>query len=240
MRLTINGIEVIIPTSLSEFTLGQRIDFQEQYGNDLDARVQKILAMEDSVDKELETTEFQFEKMFRTFAFFAGCTPEALKESEYIDDIAAIYHACLKVLFESEEEVKIEQQYVWQGEVWVIHPPNLKQESKMKFREFIDAKQIVKDLSDLGRSQWDKLLRLCAIYLRKPSEEYQEAFMYENSERLELMKHLPMDIAMGVGFFLTASMHLYMNHFQSFSPAEQKVAVASLLNISKDGDGSTS
>lgn len=240
MRLTINGEEVIFPTSLAEFTLGQRIAFQEEYGNDLDAWVQKILAMEEGLDKDLETMEFQFEKMFRTFAFFAGCTPDALKESEFVDDIANIYHSCLKVLFESEDEVKIEQQYSWEGEVWVIHPPHLKHDSKMKFGEFIDAKQIVKDLSDLGKGQWDKLLHLCAIYLRKPNEEYQEAFMYENSERIELMKHLPMDIAMGVGFFLTASMQLYMNHFQSFSPAEQKAVVASLLNTSSDGDGSTS
>jgi hypothetical protein len=240
MRLTINGNQVVIPTSLTEFTLGQRIAFQEEYGNDLDAWLQKILSMEEGLDKELEVAEFQIEKMFRTFAFFTGCTPEALKESEFVDDIANIYYACMSVLFESEDEVKIEQQYSWRGEVWVIHPPHLKQDSKMKFGEFIDAKQIVKDLSDLGKSQWDKLLRLCAIYLRKPDEEYQEAFMYENSERIELMKHLPMDIAMGVGFFLTASMHLYMNHFRSFSPAEQKEVVASLLNISKDGVGSTS
>jgi hypothetical protein len=237
MRLIINGEEVIFPTSLSEFKLGQRIAFQEEYGNDLDAWVQKILAMEDGIDKDLETLEFQFEKMIRTFAFFAGCTPNALKESEFIDDIANIYHSCLKVLFESEDEVKIEQQYSWEGEIWVIHPPHLKQDSKMMFGELIDSKQIVKSLSDLGKGHFDKLLHLCAIYLRKPKEEYQEAFMYENSDRIELMKHLPMDIAMGVGFFLSASMHLYKNHSPSFSPVEQKAAVVSLLNTSSNGDG---
>lgn len=240
MRLTINGEEVIIPTSLAEFTLGQRIAFQEEYGNDLDAWVQKILAMEDGVDKELETAEYQFEKMFRTFAFFAGCTPDALKESEFIDDVATIYYSCLKVLFESEEEVQIQQQYFWKNETWVLHPPHLKHDSKMRFGELIDSKQIVKDLSDLGKSHWEKLLPLCAIYLRKPSEEYQEAFMYEDSERIKLMKDLPMEIAMGVGFFLSASMNMYMNHSQSSSPAEQKEAVASLLNTSNDGAGSTS
>lgn len=240
MRLTINGNQVVIPSSLSEFSLGQRIEFQEEYGNDLDAWAQRILAMEDGIDKELEVTEFQFEKMFRTFAFFAGCTPEALKDSEFVDDIANIYYSCLSVLFENEDKVELQQEYIWKGEAWVLHPPALKHGDKMTFGEFIDAKQIVKDLSDLGKSQWDKLLRLSAIYLRRPSEEYQEAFLYDNSERIELMKELPMDIAISVGFFLTGSMQLYMNHFRSSSPVGQKVAADSLLSTSSAGDGSIS
>ena len=240
MRIRINDTDVVIPSSLSEFTLGQRIAFQEEYGNDLDVWVKRILEMPDGIEKELETTEFQFEKMFRSFAFFAGTTSEALKESEFIDDIAAIYYSWLACLFESEAEVQIQQEYIWKGETWVLHPPALKHGDKMAFGEFIDAKQMIKDLSDLGAGHWEKMLRLCAIYLRKTGEEYQESFLYEGSERLELMKQLPLDIAMGVGFFLTSSMNLCIHHFQSFSPTEQKAAADSLRSILKGGDGSIS
>jgi len=80
-------------------------------------------------------------------------------------------------------------------------------------------------------------LNLSAIYLRKKGEEYDESFLYEGSDRLELMKQLPMDIALAVGFFLSSSMNLYINHFQSFTPQEQREAVASLLLTTNDGDG---
>ncbi|SFW16227.1 hypothetical protein [Chitinophaga sancti] len=220
MRITINDKEVVIPTSLSEFTLGQRIAFQEEYGNELDTWLKKIVDMEDGLDKEMEEMEFRMEKMFRTFAFFAGCTPDALKESEFVDNIANIYHSCLSVLFESESKVECLQEYHWKGETWVLHPPSLKHGDQMKFGEFIDSKQVVQNLMELGKSRWDAMLNLCAIYLRRPSEEYDESFLYDNSERIEMMRELPMDIALGVGFFLTASISLSNHHFQSSNVAE--------------------
>ncbi|WPV66295.1 hypothetical protein [Chitinophaga sp. LS1] len=240
MRITVNDKEVVIPSSLSEFTLGQRIAFQEEYGNDLDEWLKKIVEMEDGPMKELEVVEFQMEKMFRTFAFFANCTPEALKESEFVDKIANIYYACLSVLFESESKVECRQEYSWKGETWVLHPPSLKHGDKMQFGEFIDSKQVVQNLIALGKSRWDAMLQLCAIYLRKPSEEYDESFLYENSERIEMMRELPMDIAMGVGFFLTASMSLSIHHFQSSTVAESKEVVGTQQNTSSNGDGSIS
>lgn len=237
MRVTINGNEIIIPSSLAEFTLGQRIAFQEEYGNELDEWLKRILAMEDGIDRELEAAEYQFEKMFRTFAFFAGCTPDALKDSEFIDSIAGIYYASLDALFDSEKKLEMQQEYVWKGEVWYLHPPQLKHGDHMKFGEFIDAKQVVKNLADLGQSQWKGLLNLCAIYLRKKEEEYDESFLYDGSERLELFKNLPMDIALGVGFFLTASMNLYINHIRSSSRQKPKEADVIQPNTSINGGG---
>ncbi|MVT11368.1 hypothetical protein [Chitinophaga tropicalis] len=237
MRLTINDNQVIIPSSLSEFTLGQRIAFQEEYGNELDTWAKTILEMEDGQEKELEFTSFQIEKMFRTFAFFAGCTPESLQESEFVDDIANIYYSCLTLLFEQEEQIELQPEYIWKGETWVLHPPHLQHGDKMTFGELIDAKQIVKDLSELGKSHWDKLLRLCAIYLRKPNEEYHESFVYADSERIEMMKELPMDIALAVGFFLTASINIYIKHFLSSPPAEQKEEEGIQLSTLNAGDG---
>ncbi len=237
MQLQLNDSVVTIPASLSEFTLGQRITFQQEYGNDLDEWVQRIISMEDGIEKELETTEFRFEQMYRTFAFFAGCTPEALKECEFVDDVANIYYSCLANLLENESKVELLSEYIWKGETWVIHPPELKHGSKMTFGEFIDSKQMVKDLAELGKGHWEKMLKLSAIYLRKKDEEYHESFLYEDSERLKLMEELPMDIAMAVGFFLTASMNLFINHFRSSSLVEPKEVVNTLLNTSSDGDG---
>jgi hypothetical protein len=240
MRLIINDKTVVLPTSLSEFTLGQRIAFQNEYGKALDDWLQQILAIEDETMREIELTEYQIEKCFRTFAFFAGCTPEALKESEFIDDIANIYHSSLAVLFEDEDNIEFKTSFEWKGDTWVIHPPELKQGSKMTFGEFIESKQVVKDLVELGAGKWEAMLRLCAIYLRKTNEEYNSAFLEDQSARMLLMTELPMDIALAVGFFLSSSTSLYRNTFPFSGPQKSNRQVSTQQNITTDGAGSTS
>jgi hypothetical protein len=211
MRVFINDKEVVFPSSLSEYTLGQRIAFHNEHGAILDKMLESILKMEDDEIKEIEIIGFQMEKMFRSFAFFAGTTVEAIKESKFIDDVASVYYSCLAVLFDEEEKLELCRTFTWKEETWELSVPELKHGDKMKFGEFIDAKQVVKDMSDLGHGKWEAMLHLCAIYLRKKGEPYQQEFLYEGSERMEMMKELPMDIALQVGFFLTGTMNFYMN-----------------------------
>lgn len=222
MRVFVNDKEVIIPSSLSEITLRQRIEFHNQYGRELDKMLESILKMPQGLDRELEEGEFLIEKMFRSFAFFAGVTPASLKESKFIDDVAAIYHSCLAVLFEDEKNITIEKEIYFKNEKWEIASPELSSGSKMKFGEFIDAKQIVKDMNELGKGNWEGLLRLCAIYLRKVGEPYKEEFVYPDSDRMKLMLDLPMDKALQVGFFLSSTTNFLINILKSSGNPELK------------------
>jgi len=240
MHIRINDRTVTFPSSLAEFTLGQRIDFHSQYGRQLDEMAKSILKMEDGPEKELETMHYSFEKIFRTFGFFAGVDPEVLKESDFVDDIANIYHANLATLFEDEQNIELQQEFVWNGETWQLHAPELKHGSKMKFGEFIDSKQLIKDMIDLGNGKWDYMLPLCVIFLRKKGENYQEEFLYEGSDRLQLMRSLPMNIALAIGFFLTSSVNIYLSTLQSSSLPGQKAAASIALSIMPAGDGSIS
>lgn len=224
MRVTINNKEVIIPSSLSEFTLGQRIDFHNQHGRLLDEMLESIQQMEDEYFRELELIQWRMELMYRTFAFFTGTTVEALKESAFVDEISRIYHASLAVLLEEEENVELQQQFFWKDEEWQLSPPELKQDSPMKFGEVIDAKQIVKDMVELGRGKWEYMLRLCAIFFRKKGEPYDESFVYEDSDRLKLMLELPMNIAMQVGFFLSGLINISMKPLTSSGSREPSLA----------------
>jgi len=237
MRVVINGKHLVLPSCLRDITLGQRIDFYNQYGRNLDEKVKAVLAMPDGIEKELEVSELQFEKMFCVFAFFTGTTPEALKQSQYIDDIANIYFSSLAVLMHDEETIEPQQQFFWKDCEWELHPPELQHGSKMAFGEFIDSKQMIKDMADLGAGKWEAMQKLAAIYLRKKGEPYQESFLYPNSERLAMMLELPMDIALQVAFFLTASVHLYMKTSPSFSQAAGQKQVNTASNISTASAG---
>jgi hypothetical protein len=227
MKVTINDTEVLFPSSLQEITLGQRIDFYVMYGKELEAMHKSILEMEDELEKDIELIELHSKKMVRTFAFFAGITPEVVEESGFMDNIAAVYHSCLQSLFDDELTEDPQRSFTWKGEVWQIHQPELKHGSKMTFGELIDSKQIIQDMADTEKGRIESLLPLCAIYLRKEGEAYQESFMYEDSERLQLMRELPMNIALQVGFFLTSSTNTYWNTSR-FSANQGSREVASI------------
>ena len=237
MRVVINNNEVVIPSSLSEITLGQRIDFHNQYGKELDEMLSSIMEMEEGPDRELEIAQFHFERMFMTFGFFAGVEPDALKESKFIDDVASIYYSSLQVLFEDENNLDPQRLFNWKGEVWEIAPPSLSQSTKMKFGEVIDSKQIIQDMVDLGAGKWEMMLKLSAIFLRKQGEAYRKEFVYEDSERMRLMRELPMDIAMQVGFFLSGSINFCQNTLMSLENQESKSKEDSLKSISSNTAG---
>jgi hypothetical protein len=106
----------------------------------------------------------------------------------------------------------------------------------MSLNEFLHAKEIVRQLVSVGSGNWEPLPYLCAIYLRKKGEPFTEELVTEGSERIELMKTLPLDIALSVGFFLTDTMSLYLKTSQSSNQAEEAKDPIQ-VSTSSDGDG---
>ncbi|SHK93088.1 hypothetical protein SAMN05444266_101625 [Chitinophaga jiangningensis] len=211
MRILINDMEVVIPSSLSEITLGQRIDFHNQFGKAFDAHLDSIMAMEDGVPRDIEIMDLNLQKAYAAFSFFSEIDIDVLRQSAFTDEILQIYHSSLAQLFQHEQEIVLQDTYYFNGEKWQLSTPELHPGHRMRFGEFIDAKQIALDLYDFGQGKWDVMLRLCAIYLRREGEEYAAEFTRENSQRLQLMRSLPLEIALSVAFFLSASMSIYYN-----------------------------
>lgn len=226
MRVTINNKEVIIPSSLSEFTLGQRIDFHNQHGRLLDEMLDSILQMEDEYFREIDLVEWRTQKMYRTFSFFAGMTIEDLIESAFVDEVAKIYHASLAVMLAEEENMELQQEFIWKGEQWQLAPPEFTRKTNIKYGELIDAKQIIKDMVEMGRGKWEYMVKLCAIFFRKKGEAYDESFVEEDSDRLKLMHELPMNIALQVGFFLSGLINISMTLLKFSANQEQSQAAS--------------
>ena len=193
--------------------------------------------MPEGSDRDLEFIQFQFEKMFRTFSFFSGINVESLKQSSFIDEIANYYFSSMKILFEDEQQLELQNEFTWKNETWYLHPRELSNSSKMTFGEFIDSKQLIKDMIEMGAGKWEYMLPLCAIYLRKENEPYKEEFLFERSERMALMRELPMDIAMQVGFFLTSSMNMFLTTLKSSHRREQKAVDVMQKSIMTSGVG---
>ncbi len=198
-----------IPTSLSEITLGQRINFQEQYGEEIAKREALINAIEDKIERDLERADHYMYIFCISFSFFSGIDIHTVKEEVNIYQIIELFLPCFQGLFEQQEQITLQSTYYFKDEVWELASPELNYKSAITFGEFVTAKQIIKSLYDLSKDNWTALQYLCAIFLRKKSEAFDESFATEDSERFKLMRELPMDIALSVAFFLNASSSIY-------------------------------
>jgi hypothetical protein len=236
MTLTLNDQPITLPESL---TLGQRIEFEQLYGGELAMMAKNILEMEDELEKDIELMQFQYEKAIRIFSFFTCVTLEAIRESDFEEQVYANYDRYLAPLFEDSEPETQQTEFTWQGETWVLSKPELKHGSSMQFGEVIDAKQVVKDKIENGAGLWEYMLPVCCIYLRKQGEDYDDMFLYEGSERMELMKSLPVDIAMHVIFFFASSTSSYKITSLYFSHRKRNQPGIMLRHILSDSDGST-
>lgn len=218
MKIWINNKEVIIPSTLREITLKKRIDFHETHGKLLEAMYESIMAMEDPDEKEIELALFRITSAIHALSFFSNIPIEILRDSDHLDKLLGYYNSSLALIFEEEKKLQDKPQtsFVWKEQEWFLHVPELKHGDKLTFGEFIDSKQIIQNMVNLGKNRWECLIPLAAIYLKKEGEIYEESFLYEGSDRLKLMEELPLDIALSVGFFLSSSLNSFTEVFQSF------------------------
>ncbi|HPH99427.1 MAG TPA: hypothetical protein PK772_03800 [Chitinophagaceae bacterium] len=214
-----------IPASLAQITLGQRIDFEEQYGKQISERETAIAAMDEGADKQIEQTMYHMELLCSSFAFFSGIDIAEVKEHIDLTKLCNLFLPCFKQLFEQQQEVGLQTTYLWNDEVWELASPELHYTSTMSFNEFLTAKQVVKSLYDLGEGNWTVLQYLCAIFLRKNEEAFEEYFATPESERFKLMRTLPMDIALSVAFFLTSSSKAWLNNSPYLQKENQEVLI---------------
>lgn len=226
MKFKFKDIVYSFPTSLSDITLGQRIDFNNQYGREIYEQRSQLMEMEtetpeDEDSKDTLITEHYLDSACKTFSFFSGIPLEDVYKIP-INQIVNVYENCMKGLLEQQEDIDLQLEFTWNDQLWLLGNAELNYESDINFNQFLTSKQIVKALFDLGQGQWEVLPKLCAIFLRRPDEEFDESWISETHERSQMMLDLPLDIALQVGFFLKSSMILFSQTFQSSAEEQAK------------------
>lgn len=218
LKVLINNTEYNFPSKLSEITLGQRIAYQQKYGDDIEARAKEIEAMEEGPEKELDHMILSVDMACKTFAFFSKLDEEIIKKTAALSEVIRVF-SVMKELIYTNGMVDNLTQFPWNNETWTLYKAEVKNSSDIQFGEFIDSKQVIDDLIQLGKGSLERLPRLCAIYLRKEGEKYDPNFAEEDSDRVKLMQDLPMDIALAVGFFLTNLINSFKTLLASSLPA---------------------
>ena len=221
MKIKHNGKTYNIPASLAEITLKQVIDFQAVYGNEIDEFYK-------SIDKEDELSDFEIkvDMACKSVSHFSGIPLEEIYKTN-LDNVLSIYINVLSPLFEPQEKREFQDVYYFKDDLWDIMNPELSFNNSMSFNELILGKEITNDMQKFSIGRYDALLRLCVIYFRKKDaddnlEKFDESWLQEDSDRMQLMNNLPMDIALDVAFFLLRSMHFYMRHSQCLEKARSQ------------------
>lgn len=216
MQLTIEGTTYHLPTSLMQITLQERIEYDNIYGKALTERLGKIIDIKDDTLKEIEFTAYQMELACKTLSFF-GKIPLDVAEKTDIRQVMTVYHNVMKGYSEdvdfSNKEEQLVNEFEWNGDTWTIAPPMLDNNSQMTFGEFVTAKQVIQDMVEVGKEKWAGLLGLACVYLRKKNEAFNEEMMDKEGERYELLKSLPLQYALHVGFFFLSSMNSWISTF---------------------------
>ena len=212
MQLNINNTIVSIPTTLAEITLGQRIAFFEQYGKALDAKLKNIQATEDDELKLIALDMLADERAIATLAFYSGLTFEEVTKyvpAEYVLIIDAVIQ---DLLTQEETTLTAERTIVFDNEEWHLQPTVISRSHPLTAGEYVDAKQIIKDLITEERSSYEVLHRLACIFLRKYQEPYNPLFVEAENERYQKLLQLPLDAALQVGFFLNNWIQAFKTH----------------------------
>jgi hypothetical protein len=201
------------PTSLSEISLKERIQFDKLYGKLISDKQKELFLKDDSGNDlpadELELMLYNIEIANKNFSFFTNIPLSEVETNIPIESVLTVYHACFKGLYEQMDKITLEDSYLWNDEFWFIDKPALTYQSQITFNELIVSKQIVKQMHDLGAGHWEAMPYLAAIFLKRENEVFDESWLAPDSERVLMMQDLPMDIAMAIGFFLQISMSLF-------------------------------
>ncbi len=212
MFITINEKEYKIPGSLQDVTLWDRILFDREHGKILKDQLKKVQEQKDTVARDLDFTEYHYNLALRTVSFFGKIPWEVIIDTN-ITDVLSIYHHTMQSFTEDVDFGNAEfvpgQSFFWKNDEWFIQAPELRPDSQMTFGEFLQAKQWVKNTWELGEEKWDAMLGLACVYFRKAGEKFSEDFTNEGNARFELMKSLPLEYAIHVGFFFRDSILSY-------------------------------
>ena len=231
MKILVNDIEHDVPFDLSLMTLGQFLEYYEAYGRELDKQLKEITEKKYSGDEDtiqvLRTIDIDNhidKEALAWFSFWTKMDFFEAKSEQFVQPVLIQYRILRYLLSKSEDDsYTFPSTIEWNDEKWAISNFTVTPASDMTFNEVITSKEVMRQVFALGKSQWDALPYLCAIFFRKEGEAFDDGFMMNGSERMELMKSLPMTHALRVAFFLGSCVSTWINTSVYSQEVEEEV-----------------
>lgn len=211
VEIRIDNTPYQIPADLSEITLGRFLQYWDQYGRSLDADLANIQTREyeDEFDREADLSTLEDEEAMSWYSFWTGIDREVLKAAD-ASPLIVLYRSIRQLLTQSEDQAyDFPTDIEWNGQVWEIADFKVTPGSAFTFNELLTSKEVIRQIRAIGKGRWDALPYLCAVFFRLKGEAFRDELIYPDSERMTLLKTLPLTHALQVAFFLTVSMGIW-------------------------------
>lgn len=217
MNFKYNGTDYTYPASLAEITLKQRIEFDLIYGNSLQESIVELQKMEDDDLYKLAETKLTLQTACQALSFFTGIPLQEVLNKISVDTVTSIFDESLSyLLFYAEKDYKENREIEFNKDIWYLPDAILLPSSKITFNEFLTSKEIVRQIEQSKQSKYISLLYLCCVFLRRKDEKFDESFIEDDSERMQLMRSLPIHYALSVGHFFDTFNNYLSKHFAVF------------------------
>ena len=228
---TLNGAKYTHPETCEDVTIQQVIEF---YRDVYPTRPEVMRELTDLLSKEpldegrigaievimnhkvwISTRLYPY--MCRVVKHFCGVDGVTLGQTSPAH-LEYLYHHCIGAM-RNPGEVQYKQLYLIDGEVYKL-PTKLMSQSTLQ--EFAEAAQYEENAEQIKDGNFEGLLNVCSVILRKENEEYSEDVYNRNRERF---KNLPLQTLYEVGFFLR---QLSLNYVLGLNLSLLKRAAAEL------------
>lgn len=185
------------PHNLSEITLYQWVGYQNKYGQALDDRLAEISAMKSGPDRLDAILLHDVDLYTQNYAYW---TETPLDEVVALGISEVIKLQCDAFIQHKRQALKLNyfEVFDFAGDKWKVQPiyRNTGNLTKAEYDMSVDVALIFSDLQD---GKHEAMYDLCAMYLRKLEEPYHSDLI---EQRRELMKSLPLNIALTVRKFV--------------------------------------
>lgn len=244
MKVTINDKLHEVPFDLSDITLGNYLQYYEQYGRDLDKQLSELSStdyaklLQEKGFAEVTTEDVELHQFIDIdnhidhealswFSFWTKHDFFEVKNEPAVTDLLAQYrlfrHLSSGITSQGNEDFP--QVILWREEQWMIQDFKVTPGGEMCFNEIITSKEVMRQVHAIGKGKWDALPYLCAVFFRKKGEAFNDTLIKEEGERMKLMQELPLLHALQVAFFLSICVNIWSNTLVS-SPGRAEAAAA--------------
>lgn len=197
-----------LPKSLNSINLKQYVEWNVLYGNDLLNKTKKQLS-------DGEMILFEVELLTKHYCYYSNTPLKTIEElifskNEFINEILKESSISQAIIFREMCDLKnidlLNSEFEFNKQIWKIKPPfYINNQKDITLEQFELIQDIALIFSDLEDGNTKAFYELCALYLHAEDATNDHSKDY----KVELMKTLPLRIALCVKKYIEETISLY-------------------------------
>lgn len=217
-----------LPNNRLEVTLGQRIQYDVDFG---DAINEAIVNLEKEIaglkEEEFDEAKYKHEqdviyldRCQKTLAFFSGRDLEQIKTLP-TDHVIELFEKHLQDIIALPEQGDGVSVIEWENYLYWLPDPVVRT-GMFTVSELVNSREICRNMSESNSQKLLSIAFLSVIFLRKEGEVFLEKMLDSEGEKFKWILGLPVDVAMQTAFFYDEWIDYIDNNYSVFQKSKIK------------------